>query len=179
MNRALIHGTQNDPLDHSIEAALPGVHSRLVANRDEIVAMRTDLAEFRDEQNKKLDDIQGTTNEQTLELAGTLRALSDSITGKDLGIVRSVRGDNSDEKSVNRCSQYPFPSPEDRDDLFEKCVGYHVYQRHSSLQSAIDEWLGEGKWEDHPIPGGVAEAEEKYKAKWRRDYKLAERKYFS
>ena len=59
MNRALIHGTQNDPLDYSIEAALPGVHSRLVANCDEIVAMRTDFAEFRDEQNKKLDDIEG------------------------------------------------------------------------------------------------------------------------
>ena len=178
MSLALSQGKEKDPLDHSIEAALPGVHLRLVAVCDKIVAMQTDLSDFREEQKKKLDKIDATTKEQTLALAGMLRALSNSLEGNVTG--RRVEGDGSDD-SVPALEGTSEPSPVDpeKEKLLEECVRYHVYQGHKNLRSARNEWLGEGEWKDRPIPGGVRVAEEQFKSRWRCGYSSAERKYFS
>ena len=46
----LEHSNDNNPIDHSLEAVLPGVHTRLAAQTNEITTMRTQLNQLQQNQ---------------------------------------------------------------------------------------------------------------------------------
>ena len=59
------------------------------------------------------------------------------------------------------------------------CQQFTLQSRHRNLRSVWNEWHGLGDFQNRPIPGGIAKAEEVWKSKWRSHFEPREKKQFT
>ena len=82
----------------------------------------------------------------------------------------------TEDGAVGRMCQEGEPSPPS---IPATCKKFSLQPRHKNLQSVWNEWHGLGNFHNKPIPGGIARAEELWKAKWRRHFEGREKKLFT
>jgi hypothetical protein len=172
-----IEETGDSPLDSNLEAVLPGVHQRLVANQREVLSLRTlveagfatlgtKVTEAFECQEVAMRERDRKTGEAYLSLAQRLMGerVSDSLPG--LSLRREVESPSP-------------PSPNSTTNSVLMTRPHSLVMRHKSIHTIYYEWYGLETYQNTPVEGGIAMLETKYKTKWRQHFSPAEKTYFS
>ena len=143
-----------DPVDQSIECALPGVMQKLsgLENRisGQIAGIQTSITSLNNTclTRRHLQDV--------FDQIGQINVLEDTK--------RKLHDDGDD-------THQPMPQSE---------LGHYPYQYHKSCRSIWDEWHGLNSFCNLSLPiGGLAQLEATYKNTWRKKFDGKTAKYFS
>ena len=180
-------------LDYKVESVLPGVHTRLNT-------ISADISRVGDNLSGQIMNL-ATNVEQQLADTNRLDNLVEGwLTEISRRLVQQGGQTVSPRFSETRHQVETlgaFPSPDDENNMHsrvraegaeegsttpaipESCKQYALQLRHQNLASMWDEWHGLRAFLNKPIVGGIAKAEELWKAKWRRHFKPREKKHFT
>jgi hypothetical protein len=172
------------PLDHSLEAVLPGVHTRLSSLQSE---MASGFSQVKQWQQSVDSFIQENTSivRQSQAAAGQLVRIASSMLGWSSRGVGAGGGawQGSPAPLLNSQQQAAAAAndndDDDEDDDLRKAKRHQMIKRHQSLYTIYYEWYGLESSKDQPIVGGFEKCEELFKSSWRKPHTDAEKKHFS
>lgn len=185
MEAALHHGEQNNPLDHSIEAVLPGVHARMAATASEVAAVNNKIDSNFEKLESRMSEINDSMNTFMESMKVTQGALANHLIQLGEGLQGNVRGvaehyANKGQEGHEKEQQVtPFEVAKDTDGIPVAAKAHHLEFKHKTLLSLFNEWYGLEEYHGVPIPGGIEVLEEDYKNKWRKHFSASEKKAFS
>ena len=158
---------QDNPVHHSMEVVLPGVHARLGAITSEINRTRETL-------------MQAVLNNQAFMEENRRRMMA---AFGNLSVAFAACGENVDAVMQDVGVDSPGGSASGGGvlvvDELQLCCGHRMSPTMASIGAGYCEYNGLEAWEGKPIAGGLAACEFKFKAKWRKDYSGAEARYLS
>jgi hypothetical protein len=155
------------------------VHHRLVANQQEVVNLRsfvadgfetmtTQISEAFESQEEAMNEQDRQTGELYLSLAQKL------LRGEGSSPVRT--------DATNRPRTSPnFNNTTTTSTTTNSAPGvrpHSLVMKHKSLYTIYYEWYGLESYENFPVVGGIAFLEKTYKTKWRGHFSPAEKQYF-
>jgi len=191
MEKELLSSANNNPLDHSIESVLPGIHSRLSAMQSEVSSskrtMETSLNEVRSDLASVVSEIRSMmelNQANQRAFADHLRHIADGIYPQGRNVRRrlelptNIVHKEEDQKEEEQDQENQVPEV-NYGGIPLVAKSHHINFKHSSLLSMHDEWFGLGASYDKPIKGGLEELKKKYKAKWRKHFAPSEEKALS
>jgi hypothetical protein len=175
-----IADTGKSPLDAKLEAVLPGVHHRLVANQREVVSLRNLVEEGFDKIGTKVTEAfecqEEAMKERDRKTGEAYLSLAQGLIGE---------GDSSPVRAFRR---------RDRHGHHEEAIEHggvnsttnsvlttrphSLVMRHKSIYTIYYKWYGLEAYKNMPLEGGIAMLESKYKTKWRAHFSPAEKQYF-
>ena len=182
MEEELSTSQDHNPLDHSLEAVLPGVHERMASTQSEVASIKRkiDAIDMNGLRNDLMDHFTSSVAAMMKRMDERESALADHFESLAEGI---RRGRNVRRKVVNDGQQ------ESKEDLEEKQEqeadphdipsSHHIQYKHATLLSIHDEWFGEGIYKNVPVPGGLEALELSHKSKWRKHFSGSQDKAFS
>jgi hypothetical protein len=175
-----IEETGDSPLDSKLEAVLPGVHQRLVANQREVLSLRTlvenrfsslgsQVTEAFESQEEAMRERDHKTGEAYLSLARRFMGEGESLPGLAVRM-RTAAATDSEPNSTTNLTTDSVPT-----------MGrpHSLVMKHKSIHTLYYEWYGLETYTNTPVVGGIAFLERAYKTKWRRHFSPAEKQYFS
>jgi hypothetical protein len=178
-----IADTGESPLDAKLEAVLPGVHQRLVANQREVVSLRTfvttefsnlgsQISEAFANQELAIQERDQQTGEAYLSLAQRLlgegRSPNRPSPNRPRPTSLGVEATNSDDDGDNNSTTNTVMARP-----------HSLVMKHKSLFTIYYEWYGLEHYVNTPVEGGIASLEARFKTKWRAHFSPAEKTYFS
>ena len=193
MEEALKHGNDNNPLDHNVEAGLPGVHARMAATASEVAAVNAKI----DTNFKKIEGRFDEMNNSVNCFMESVRATQDALSNH---LIRLGEGLQGHGQQVHRVSQQhnifpvddqhgdqqqqqqllqPVDFPRDNNGIPLAAKVHHLQFKHKTLHSLFNEWYGLEEYHAVPVPGGLDILEMDYKNKWRKHFSASENKAFS
>ena len=98
MEEALKHGNDNNPLDHNVEAGLPGVHARMAATASEVAAVNAKI----DTNFKKIEGRFDEMNNSVNCFMESVRATQDALSNH---LIRLGEGLQGHDQQVHCVSQ--------------------------------------------------------------------------
>ena len=153
MRRALSHETQS-PMDYSLQAVLPGVHSRL-ASTEAATCRLVDYVTQLPTLNQQRDMMASLFQQELMSAAhgvgnspspfGSLQAR-----GGQLAAGGATTGGTSNNESTGTT------------------ICHRPKSRHDNVLDIYNEWLGLGDFENIPIAGGIAAVENRFGTSWRK-----------
>ena len=170
------------PLDHNLEAVLPGLHSRMSVLQTEMAEGLRAVSTWQEQ----------ATTDHVSETKGWLKQ-SQSVAAQLCSIAATIagwgnRGDggddsqalllNSQQQVLNNIQQQAAAADDDDDDL-GKARRHQLKKRHQSLYTIYHEWYGLEASEDQPIVGGYEKCDQLFKSSWRKKHTAAEKKHCS
>ena len=188
MEVELKRGDDDNPLKYSLEAVLPGVHSRMSTTTLEVSGLRrnvegvkTELKQVRNSLQKDLKGVQDSLQDFIREEMGeALTKLAAGITAgaNNYRSCTNVRARYEAEEEEDKAEEGQLPDG-DNDDIPVEAKSHHLKFSHKTLQSLYDEWYGDGEFTGRPIPGGIAWLEKHHKHMWRKHFTSGQNKHFS
>jgi hypothetical protein len=163
------------PLDHNVEAVLPGVHTRLGAMETVMTeGFRVSEARFDNWEEKYAarDLVVNTMIRNSNSVAAQLVGIAANITGNLGGGGGGLSVFENSNSHFNSNSQQQAAtagaSSMSEDALFEQAKRFLMAPRHLSLETMYFEWYGLEDSKDKPIVGGFERCEELFKASYRK-----------
>ena len=198
MERQLLDSESNNPLDHSIEAILPGVHSRMATTQAEVASASRKIDAL-DSRLDRLENMQHTVMDSVQSMMLRFEAREEALADHLSGIVNGIRGN---ARSVRRKIRHSYEGEEEGEEKVEcsedleearnteelECdefgipvtvKSHHIKFKHQSLFSMHDEWFGLHSSKNKPVEGGLDALETSFKSKWRKHFTPSEEKAFS
>jgi hypothetical protein len=153
-----IDDSGDSPLDSNLEAVLPGVHQRLVANQREVLSLKklmeqgfltlgTKVTEAFESQEEEMKERDQKTGEAYLSLAQGLMGQGDSSPG-----VRAFRRDHQQAMQVE---QVVDSNSNSTTNSVLMARPHSLVMRHKSLHTIYYEWYGLEAYENTPVEGGI------------------------
>ncbi len=163
-------------MDAKLEAVLPGVHHRLVANQREVVhlrsfvatgfeAMTTQISEAFVGQEEAMKDRDRQTGELYMNLAR--RLLGEASRPRPSPATTTLDEDENMDEGRPKTTTSPTGRP------------HSLVMKHKSIYTIDYEWYGLKNYKDSPVVGGISFLEKTYKTKWRAHFYPAQKMYFS
>jgi hypothetical protein len=175
MRQSLTRLEATSPLDHNIEAVLPGVHTRLATMETVMTeGFRVSEARFDNWEDKCVarEEVVKTMMSNSNSVAAKLVSLAASMTGNvgggdGLSVFENYNNSHS-SNSNSRQQAAAAGASMSEDGLFEKAKRFVMAPRHLSLETMYFEWHGLEDSKDKPIVGGFERCEELFKASYRK-----------
>ena len=174
----------SDPVNHSLEAVLPGVHSRLSTIQREMAMGFKQVKSWQKAVDTCITQTAGMVR-QSQVTAAQLVSIASTMMGwgnRGMGVGGGAAGQASPEFSLLNSQQQAANADEDdagEDNDFGKAKKHNLMKRHKSLYTIYYEWYGLESSKDQPIVGGFEKCEEIFKSSWRKKHSDAEKKHFS
>ena len=199
MEAELTRAEASNPMDHSVEAVLPGVHSRLAAHTNEVAALKEGMIALLHEVNgmqegmfsrigelgRRLEERDEGLADHFQHLANRLRSSPNSpsspaatnhprlTNGEPVLLLTNSPANAADDGGDDSVDENPFNDP-------DTLPARHAMKfRHQTLTSVYNEWFGQGEFRGVPITSGLCGMEHKYGTKWRKHFKNRDKKHFS
>jgi hypothetical protein len=174
-----IEDNGDSPLDSNLEAVLPGVHHRLVANQREVVSLQNLVEEG--------FSTLGTKVTEAFECQEEAMKERDQKTGKAyLSLAQGLMGEGNSSPARAFRRHHEEARMEEGQGNSNSTTNsvlttrpHSLVMRHKSIYTIYYEWYGLEAYENIPVEGGIAMLETKYKTKWRAHFSPAEKQYFS
>ena len=193
MERALLESDANNPLNHSLEAVLPGIHSRMAMTQAEIMSAsrKIDAVDSKLERMESLHQGLAETMKMMIHrfearemaLADHLSGIADGIRGQGRNVRRKVAHEEAmeEEKDQEPTVLIRQPPGQELDDNGIPVIAktHHIKYKHTSLCAVHNEWYGVDEYNNIPVEGGIKFLEERFKSKWRKHFVPSEEKAFS
>jgi hypothetical protein len=173
------------PLDHNLEAVLPGLHTRLSSMQremalgfSEVKTWQLGIDAYMQHTTLMVQQSQAAAA-QLVQIASTMIGWGGG-TGGGAGQASPAPLVNSQRQSQRQGADDENDDNDDNDDNnFGKAKRHQMIKRHQSLFTIYYEWYGLDSSKDQPIVGGFAKCEEIFKSSWRKNHTDAEKKHFS
>jgi hypothetical protein len=166
MRTELTNESVVSPLNHNVEAVLPGLHQRWAQTHNLVSGLKEDVKTIK-------TDIKEQVQRMEMSNRGQKEAMSDFL----IEFGQSLREGGSSRIQV---SLQPTPSPMEQDSpLRPPTIRYHLKQTHESVSEMYDEWWGIGSYENKPIRGGFEALEKLHRSRWRKHFDGGEVKHIS
>ena len=154
------------PLNHSVEAVLPGLHQRWAQTHNLVGGVKDDVKTMREEMKEQVECIKESNRSQKELLSNFLVQFGESVRtdgpSRRQGSVATYPGQMEEEST-----QRPLP------------IHYNLKQKHDSVSEIYDEWWGIGVYENQPVRGGFEALEKQFKSRWRRHFDGGQVKHIS
>jgi hypothetical protein len=155
------------PLNHSVEAVLPGLHQRWSQTHNLVTGLKGDVVSIR-------TDLKESVQRMELSNRSQKEAMSDFL----IQFGQSLREDGPRPALTLESS----PSPMEEDELPSSSpptTRYNLKQTHESVSEMFNEWWGLGSFENQPIRGGFEALERLHRSRWRKHFDGGQVKYIS
>lgn len=154
------------PLDHNVEAVLPGLHQRWAQTHNLVNGVKEDIKTMRDDMQEQVQRIEQSNRSQKAALGDFLVQFGSNLrAGGTSGRAVALEASPSTMEEDS-----PFRPPTRR---------YNLKQSHDSVSEMYNEWWGLGVYENKPISGGFEALEKKHKSGWRKHFDGGEVKHLS
>lgn len=166
MRTELTNETTVSPLNHSVEAVLPGLHQRWAQTHNLVVGVKDDIQSLEEGIKEQVKRMEESNRQQKAAMSNFLVEFG-----------QSMREEGSSRPAVPLETS---PSRQEEDSPFRApSARYNLKQTHESVSEIYDEWWGLGEYEDKPISGGFEALEQKYKSRWRKHFDGGQVKHIS
>jgi hypothetical protein len=180
-----------DPMDHNIEAVLPGVHSRMSAMQNEMTGMRSSVNQLGENVTFALEKVTVSLNDVSnqlvrrdeelavglVDMARRLRPASPSpspsIFHPSTRSVAQERREVENNSTFSPTESGTFPLP------VTMPIGHHLRVKYGSIHTIYYEWFGLENFDGIPVEGGIDTCESEWRSKWRNHFSGAEKQHFS
>jgi hypothetical protein len=156
------------PLNHNVEAVLPGLHQRWAQTHNLVSGLKTDVVSIK-------TDIKAQVERMELSNRSQKEAMSDFL----VQFGQSLREDGGRQVTLE---QRPSPMEEEDDSsptLRPPTTRFNIKQRHDSVSQMYHEWWGTGAYENKPIRGGFEAMEKLHRSRWRQHFDGGQVKHIS
>ena len=173
----------DNPLDHNVEAVLPGVHSRMSATHGEVAALRETVNLLQNQMQDLKDSQEEARQENANGFSSLLErdsAMASSLMSLGHFMQPSARTPTN-FASQNTEQEEKEEQDEDQEEGGESSsipIHHNMVVAHETLRGLIDEWYGLGDFKGVPIVGGIQRMEDEYKNKWRKHFENGRSRYF-
>jgi hypothetical protein len=154
------------PLNHSVEAVLPGLHQRWAQTHNLVTGVKEDLKTMKTDIKEQADRMEQSNQSQKESLSDFLVQFGESL--------------RTERPSRRQVSVATSPGQmEEESSLRPPTIHYNLKQTHDSVSDIYDEWWGIGEYEGKPIRGGFDALERQFKSRWRRHFDGGQVKHIS
>ena len=167
MRTELTNESVVSPLNHNVEAVLPGLHQRWAQTHNLVSGLKSDVVSIK-------VDIKEQVQRMELSNRSQKEAMSDFL----VQFGQSLREDGG--RQVTLLEERPSPMEEEEDSQLRPPTSrYNIIHRHDSVSQMYQEWWGMGSYENKPIRGGFEAMEKLHKSRWRRHFNGGQVKHIS
>jgi hypothetical protein len=166
MKRELTNEDVFSPLNHSVEAVLPGLHQRWAQTHNLVTGLKEDVKTVRTDMKESVECMKESTRSQKKLLSDFLVKFGESLR------------ENPPRRQVSVAATSPGQM-EEEESFRPPTIHYNLKQRHDSVSDIYDEWWGIGEHTDKPVKGGFAALEQQYKSRWRKHFDGGQSKHIS
>lgn len=166
------------PLDHNLEAVMPGVHQRFNAIQSSLATLENRVVQMSEVGDERWEKMMSGTNGA---LATALRGIADTIEGGGSGddVTPADSGESFCSPNCQQLESEDPPLEESEEFLLARARNFSPRVKHNNLRSVWAQWKGLEPFLDQPIVGGVERCDELFGSKWRQHFCQSEVRRFS
>jgi hypothetical protein len=154
------------PLDHNIEAVLPGLHQRWAQTHNLVAGLKSDVVSIKTDIKDQVQRMELSNRSQKESMSDFLVQFGRSLREDGPSRPSPMEEENENENENNSPTRPPT-------------IHYNLKQRHDSVSEMRNEWWGIGAYENKPIRGGFEALERLHKSRWRQHFDGGQVKHIS